>query len=55
MLKTTSLLMVDTDTDKYYRVIESGNWLILSYDEENKYSTNKEGEIKLWSTLLYNI
>ena len=29
------ILMVDTDTDKYYRVTESGNWLILPYDEEN--------------------
>lgn len=30
------VLMVDTDTDKYYRVTESGNWLILPYDEENE-------------------
>lgn len=29
------VLMVNTDTDKYYRVTESGNWLILPYDEEN--------------------
>lgn len=29
------VLMVDTKTDKYYRVTESGNWLILPYDEEN--------------------
>ncbi|MBQ2882963.1 MAG: metallophosphoesterase [Alphaproteobacteria bacterium] len=29
------VLMVDTDTDKYYRVTETGNWLILPYDEEN--------------------
>lgn len=29
------VLMVDTNTDKYYRVTESGNWLILPYDEEN--------------------
>lgn len=28
------VLMVDTDTDKYYRVTESGNWLILPYKEE---------------------
>lgn len=29
------VLMVDTDTDKYYRVTETGNWLILPYHEEN--------------------
>lgn len=29
------VLMVDTDTDKYYRVTETGNWLILPYMEEN--------------------
>lgn len=29
------VLMVDTETDKYYRVTENGNWLILPYDEEN--------------------
>lgn len=29
------VLMVDTDQDKYYRVTQSGNWLILPYDEEN--------------------
>lgn len=29
------VLMVDTDTDKYYRVTETGCWLILPYDEEN--------------------
>lgn len=29
------VLMVDTETDKYYRVTEGGNWLILPYDEEN--------------------
>lgn len=29
------VLLVDTDADKYYRVTESGNWLILPYDEEN--------------------
>ena len=29
------VLMVDTDTDKYYRVTETGNWLILPYEEEN--------------------
>lgn len=29
------VLMVDTETDKYYRVKETGNWIILPYDEEN--------------------
>lgn len=29
------VLMVDTKTDRYYRVTETGNWLILPYDEEN--------------------
>jgi serine/threonine protein phosphatase 1 len=29
------VLLVDTEADKYYRVTESGNWLILPYDEEN--------------------
>lgn len=29
------VLKVDTETDKYYRVTESGDWLILPYDEEN--------------------
>lgn len=29
------ILMVDTETDMYYRVTETGNWLILPYDEEN--------------------
>ena len=29
------VLMVDTEEDKYYRVTESGTWLILPYDEEN--------------------
>ena len=29
------VLMVDTKEDKYYRVTETGNWLILPYDEEN--------------------
>ena len=29
------VLMVDTEQDKYYRVTESGVWLILPYDEEN--------------------
>lgn len=29
------VLMVDTETDKYYRVTETGQWLILPYDEEN--------------------
>lgn len=29
------VLMVDTNEDKYYRVTQSGNWLILPYEEEN--------------------
>lgn len=29
------VLMVDTEKDLYYRVTETGNWLILPYDEEN--------------------
>jgi serine/threonine protein phosphatase 1 len=29
------VLMVDTETNKYYMVNEAGNWLILPYDEEN--------------------
>lgn len=29
------VLMVDTETDKYYRVTDTGAWLILPYDEEN--------------------
>ena len=29
------VLMVDTEKDKYYRVTETGHWLILPYDEEN--------------------
>lgn len=28
------VLMVDTETNKYYRVTETGEWLILPYDEE---------------------
>ena len=28
------VLMVDTETNKYYKVTDSGNWLILPYDEE---------------------
>lgn len=28
------VLMVDTERDKYYRVTETGKWLILPYDEE---------------------
>lgn len=28
------VLMVDTEKDAYYRVTESGNWLVLPYDEE---------------------
>ncbi len=29
------VLMVDTEKDMYYRVLETGNWLILPYEEEN--------------------
>jgi serine/threonine protein phosphatase 1 len=29
------VMMVDTDTDQYYRVTEAGNWEIIPYDEEN--------------------
>jgi serine/threonine protein phosphatase 1 len=29
------VLMVDTETNKYYRVTEAGNWLILPCDDEN--------------------
>lgn len=29
------VLMVDTDTNKYYRVTETGNYLILPYDKED--------------------
>ena len=29
------VLMVDTDANKYYRVTDTGNWIILPYDEEN--------------------
>lgn len=29
------VLMVDTETDKYYRFTETGVWLILPCDEEN--------------------
>ena len=29
------IIMVDTETNKYYRVTEGGNWIILPYDEEN--------------------
>lgn len=29
------VLMVDTETNKYYRVTDTGNWLILPYDEED--------------------
>ncbi len=29
-----NVLMVDTEKDMYYRVTESGEWLILPYDEE---------------------
>ena len=29
------VLKVDTETDQYYRVTESGDWLILPYEDEN--------------------
>lgn len=29
------VLMVDTETDTYYRVTETGHWVIMPYDEEN--------------------
>ena len=29
------VLKVDTETDKYYRVTQGGEWLIFPYDEEN--------------------
>lgn len=29
------VIKVDTERDKYYRVTDSGDWLILPYDEEN--------------------
>ena len=29
------VLKVDTETDRYYRATESGDWPILSYEEEN--------------------
>ena len=29
------VLKVDTETDRYYRVTEAGDWPILSYEEEN--------------------
>ncbi len=29
-----NVIMVDTERDMYYRVTESGSWLILPYDEE---------------------
>lgn len=29
------VLKVDTESNKYYRVTEAGDWLILPYDEEN--------------------
>ncbi len=37
VLKTgyLNVLMVDTETDKYYRVTDCGPWFILPYDEEN--------------------
>ena len=28
------VLMVDTNTDKYYRVTETGNHIVLPYDED---------------------
>ncbi|MGN0415537.1 MAG: hypothetical protein ACI4FX_08605 [Agathobacter sp.] len=30
------VLLVDTDEDKYYQVVETGNHLIFPYDKENK-------------------
>ncbi len=32
---TIPILMVDTDTDKYYRVTETGNWPVVPYEEDN--------------------
>ena len=32
---TIPVFMADADVDKCYRVAETGNWLILPYDEEN--------------------
>ena len=29
------ILMYDTESDKFYRIADSGPWLILPYDEEN--------------------
>ena len=29
------VLKIDIENDKYYRVTETGDWLILSYNEEN--------------------
>lgn len=29
------VLLVDTDEDKYYKVTESGNWLVLPYEEDD--------------------
>ena len=29
------ILKVDTEKNKYYRVTETGDWLILPYEEEN--------------------
>lgn len=32
---TIPVIMVDTKSNKYYRVTDTGNWLILPYDQEN--------------------
>lgn len=32
--KLIPVIKVDTEQDKYYRVTETGEWLILPYDEE---------------------
>lgn len=32
---TIPVIKIDTENDKYYRVTETGAWLILPYDEEN--------------------
>ena len=33
-IEVIPVLMVDTETDQYYRVTEAGKWLIQPYDEE---------------------
>ncbi len=35
LLNTHCLIKIDTENNKYYRVTETGAWLILPYDEEN--------------------